>query len=344
MVHDAPANEKDVSTLSLIWAIIRGMRLLIAALLFSMSFAGSVTCAQSYPSKPIRLIVPYPAGGGTDIVARLLAQKLTDAFGQQIVIDNRGGANAIIGTELGAKASPDGYTLLFALPANVAVNPGLYSNLPYDPIRDFAPVAQINTFAMLLVSHPSLPASTVAELLQLARARSGKLNFASSGEGSGPHLSMELFKSMTKTDITHIPYKGGGPAVNDLVAGQVQLMTGTLMSTLPFVRANRLKALGVTSTRRSQAAPDVPAIGETVSGYDFSNWHGILAPRGTPAPIIERLSVEMRKVLRSRDVRERLASQGADAVDGTPDEFTVFIRTEIVKYQQLLTSAGIRRQ
>lgn len=320
------------------------MRPFIVSLLFAMLFASGVTQAQSYPTKPIRLIVPYPPGGGTDIVARLVAQKLTDTFGQQVVIDNRGGANAIIGTELGAKASPDGYTLLFALPANVAVNPGLYSNLPYDPVRDFVPIAQLNTFAMLLVSHPSLPATTVTELVQLARARSGKLNFASSGEGSGPHLSMELFKSMTRTDITHIPYKGGGPAVNDLVAGQVQLMTGTLMSTLPFVRANRLKALGVTSIRRSQAAPDIPAIGETIAGYDFSNWHGILAPRGTPTPIVERLSLEIRNVLRSRDTRERLASQGADSVDSTPDEFTAFIKTEIVKYQQLLNSAGIRRQ
>ncbi len=309
-----------------------------------MPVVGVNTDAQAYPTKPIRLIVPYPPGGGTDIVARLLSQKLNDALGQQIVIDNRGGANAIIGTELGAKASPDGYTLLFALPANVAVNPSLYTNLPYDPVRDFAPVTQLNTFAMLLVAHPSLPVTSVADLVRLARTSPGKLNFASSGEGGGPHLSMELFKSLTKTTITHIPYKGGGPAANDLLAGQVQVMTGTLMSTLPLVKTNRLRALGVTSARRSQAAPEIPAIGETVSGYEFSNWHGILAPRGTPAAIVDKLNVEIRKILQSNDVRERLASQGADPVSGSPDDFMKLIKSEIIKYQQLMHSAGIRRQ
>ena len=322
------------------------MRSLSTALMFLMLFAAMEAHAQPqpYPTRPIRLIVPYPPGGGTDIVSRPIAQKLTEAFGQQVVVDNRGGANAIIGTELAAKASPDGYTLLFALPANIAVNPNLYRDLPYNPIRDFAPIAQINTFAMLLVSHPSLPVNSVADLIQFARSRPGKLNFASSGEGSGPHLSMELFKAMAKIDITHVPYKGGGPAANDLVGGQVQLMTGTLMSTLPLVKANRLKALGVTSSRRSQVAPDIPAIGETVSGYDFSNWHGILAPRGTPLPIIDRLNTEIRKITSSRDVRDRLASMGAEPVSGTPDDFTNLIKSEIVKYQKLLIAAGVRRE
>lgn len=309
-----------------------------------MSVVGVNADAQAYPTKPIRLIVPYPPGGGTDIVARLLSQKLNDALGQQVIIDNRGGANAIIGTELGAKASPDGYTLLFALPANVAVNPSLYANLPYDPVRDFAPVTQLNTFAMLLVAHPSLPITTVADLVRLARTNPGKLNFASSGEGGGPHLSMELFKSLTKINITHIPYKGGGPAANDLLAGQVQVMTGTLMSTLPFVKSNRLKALGVTSAQRSQAAPDIPAIGETVTGYEFSNWHGILAPRGTPSTIVDKLNIEIRKILQSNDVRERLASQGADPVYGSPEDFMKLIKFEIVKYQQLMNNAGIHRK
>ena len=320
------------------------MRPLYNALMFLMLFAAMETHAQPYPTRPIRLIVPYPPGGGTDIVSRPIAQKLTDAFGQQVVVDNRGGANAIIGTELAAKASPDGYTLLFALPANIAVNPNLYRDLPYNPVRDFAPIAQINTFAMLLVSHPSLPVNSVSDLIQLARSRPGKLNFASSGEGSGPHLSMELFKSMAKVDITHVPYKGGGPAANDLVGGQVQLMTGTLMSTLPFVKANRLKALGVTSSRRSQVAPDIPAIGETISGYDFSNWHGILAPRDTPLSIIDHLNTEIRKIISSREMRDRLASLGAEPVSGTPDEFAHMIKSEIVKYQRLLIAAGIRRE
>lgn len=319
------------------------MRLPIALFMFAMPFVGINAFAQAYPTKPIRLIVPYPPGGGTDIVARLLSQKLNDALGQQVIIDNRGGANAIIGTELGAKASPDGYTLLFALPANVAVNPSLYANLPYDPVRDFAPVTQLNTFAMLLVAHPSLPVTSVADLVRLAHTNPGKLNFASSGEGGGPHLSMELFKSLTKTNITHIPYKGGGPAANDLLAGQVQVMTGTLMSTLPFVKSNRLKALGVTSARRSQVAPDIPAIGEMVTGYEFTNWHGILAPRGTPSTIVDKLNVEIRKILQANDVRERLASQGADAVYGSPEDFMKLIKSEIIKYQQLMNNAGIRR-
>ena len=304
----------------------------------------STGSGQAYPTKPVRLIVPYPPGGGTDIVARLLAQKLSGALGQQIVVDHRGGANAIIGTELAARAAADGYTLLFALPANMAVNPGLYAKLPYDPLRDFAPITQLNTFPMLLLAHPALPPATVAELVPFARAQAGKLNFASSGDGSGPHLAMALFTAMAKIELTHVPYKGGAPAVNDLIAGQVQLMTGTLMSTLPFVRANRLKALGVTSARRSQAAPDIPAISETLAGYEFSNWHGVLAPRGTPPAIIERLNTEIRKALQAGDARERLAAQGAEPMVSSPTEFATFIQTEMVKYRQLLASAGLRRQ
>jgi tripartite-type tricarboxylate transporter receptor subunit TctC len=313
-------------------------------MLFLAAMCALQAYAQSYPVKPIRLIVPYPPGGGTDIVARLLGQKLPEQLGQQIIVDNRGGANAIIGTELAAKAAPDGYTMLFALPASIAVNPGLYHDLPYDPVRDFSPVIQLNTFPMLITAHPAVPASSAKDLIQSAKNSPGKLNFASSGNGSAPHLSMELFKSMAKIDITHIPYKGGGPALNDLLGGQVQVMSGTLMQALPFVKAKRLKALAVTSAQRSRMLPDVPAVAETVPGYDFSNWHGILLPKGTPPAIVDRLHAEMAKLLQTPDSREQFARQGAEPTGGTPTEFGAFIKSEIAKYRLVIKAAGVKQE
>jgi tripartite-type tricarboxylate transporter receptor subunit TctC len=314
----------------------------VAAQSIPRTEATSARSPASYPVKPIRFIVPFPPGGGTDLVARLLSQKLSERFGQQVVVDNRGGANAIIGTELAAKAAPDGYTLVLALPASVAVNPSLYPNLPYDPLRDLAPVIQLNSIALLLVAHPSLAASSIKELIALARAKPGQITFGSSGTGGSSHLAMELFKLMAKVDMTHVPYKGGGPALNDLVGGQVQLYSGPAITSLPLVKAGRLKALGVTSAKRMQSLPDVPAIAETIPGYESDSWQGVLMPKGTPSAIVNLLNREIAKIIRSPDVVERLASQGAEPVAGSPAEFGAYIKAETAKYAKLIKAAGIK--
>lgn len=298
--------------------------------------------AQTYPSKPVRFIVPFPPGGGTDIVARLFGRKLVENIGQQIIIDNRGGANAIIGTDLAAKAAPDGYTILLVLPASVAVNPSLYRNLPYDPARDFAPVIQLNSIPQLLAAHPSLPANSVRDLIQLAKSKPGQITFASSGTGGSSHLAMELLKIMAKVDMVHVPYKGGGPAMNDLLGGQVQLYTGTVIGSLPFVKAGKLKALGLTSPRRSAALPGVPTIAETVPGYEANTWQGIVVPKATPAPIIARLNREFARILEQPDVRERFAADATEPIGGTPAEFDAVIKADAAKYAKLLKEAGIK--
>ncbi len=300
--------------------------------------------APGYPARPIRFIIPFPPGGGTDIVGRLLGQKLSERLGQQIVIDNRGGANAIIGTALAAKAPADGYTLLMALPASVAVNAALYRNLPYDAVRDFAPVIQLTSIVQLLAVHPSFPASSVQELIQLARARPGRITFASSGTGGSSHLAMELFKIMAKVDMVHVPYKGGGPAVNELIAGQVDVYPGTMISILPFVKAGRLRALAVTSARRFPGLPDVPAIGEVLPGYESTTWQGVLVPKGTPAAVVNRLNREIVAILRLPDIRERLAGDGALPVGGTAADFEALISADILKYAKLIKEAGIRAE
>mgnify|MGYP001610967581 CR=1 FL=1 len=300
--------------------------------------------AAGYPSKPIRLIVPFPPGGGTDLVARLLSQRLTERFGQQVVVDNRGGANTIIGTELAAKAAPDGYTMVLVLPVSVAVNPSLYRNLPYDPVRDFAPVIHLNSIALLLSAHPSLAANSIGELVQLAKAKPGQLTFASSGTGGSSHMALELFKLMANVDIVHVPYKGGGPALNDAIGGQVNLYCGTLLTSLSIVKAGRLKALGVTSARRLATVPDIPAIAETVPGYESDTWQGILVPKGTPPAIVNRLNHEIARIMRSPEAIDRFANQGAEPVAGSPEEFGAYIKAELAKYARVIKSAGIKAE
>jgi tripartite-type tricarboxylate transporter receptor subunit TctC len=318
-------------------------RLIFLQLLGAMTVLSPASAiAQAYPTKAIRFIVPFPPGGGTDTVARAVAQRLAESLGQQVVIDNRGGANAIIGTDLGAKAVPDGYTLTFTLPAAVAVNPSLYPKLPYDPLRDFAPVTQLNTIALLLIANPGVPAKSVKELIALAKAKPGHVTFASSGNGSASHFAMELFKLMAGVDMVHIPYKGGGPALTDIVGGQVQLMSGPVIAALPMVKAGRVKALAVTSEKRIPGLPDVPAIAETVPGYESGIWHGVLAPAGTPRPIIKRLHFEIVKILGVPEVKERFAREGAEPVGNTPEQFGAFIKSEMVKYAKLIKAAGIR--
>ncbi len=312
--------------------------LLIAAAILSLPLQ-----AQNYPARPIRFVVPFPPGGGTDTVARLIAQPLAERLKQQIVIDNRSGANAIIGTDIAAKSPADGYTMVFCLPASVAVNPTLYRDLPYDVVRDFAPVVQINTIALLLTVANSLPAKNVVELIALAKAKPGQFNYASSGNGSAAHLAMALFSTMAGLNMVHVPYKGGGPAMTDIIAGQMHMMAGPMIAAMPHVKSGRVRALAVTTAKRTRGLPDVPAIGETLKGYDSSIWHGVLVPKGVSPAIVARLNSEIGAVIELPDVRERMATQGAEPVGGTPGQFAALIKTETVKYAKLLKEVGLAR-
>lgn len=297
--------------------------------------------AQDYPARPIRFIVPFPPGGGTDTVARLIAQPLAERLRQQLVIDNRGGANAIIGTDIGAKAPADGYTLVFCLPASVAVNQTLYRDLPYDPARDFAPVIQLNTIAIMLVGANALPVNSVAELVAYAKARPGQLNFASSGNGSAGHLAVELFAQTTGIRLVHVPYKGGGPALTDTISGQMHLMAGPMISALPHVKAGRVRGLAMMAPQRVKGLPGVEAMGETLPGFDASIWHGVLVPRGTPAAIVQRLNRDLNDVLRLPEIADRMARQGAETVGGTPQQFAALIKSDTAKYAKLLQAVGM---
>ena len=317
--------------------------------LLSLLLAAGI-CAQAspagaqpaYPSKPIRLIMPFPAGGASDVVARLLLQRMSESLGQNIFIDNRGGAAGSIGTELAAKAPPDGYTIAFGNISTHAINAAIYK-LPFAPDRDFAPITVAVVLTNILVVHPSMPARSVKELISLARARPGQLDYASAGSGSPAHLAGEMFKSMTKVDLHHVPFKGGAPATVDLVAGHVAIMFNAMPAAMPHVHSGRLRALGVTTAKRSRGAPDVPSIAEAgVPGYDFSAWNGFLAPAGTPREIITRLRDEVVKALQVADVNERLISLGADPVGNTPEEFAATIRADLLRMARLVKESGAK--
>jgi len=297
--------------------------------------------ADSYPVRPVRFIVPFPAGGGTDTVARLIASPLAERLGQPVVVDNRGGANAIIGTDLGAKAPPDGHTLTFCLPASVAVNPTLYRDLPYDPPRDFLPVIQLNTIAIMLVAANTLPVKSVAELIAYAKSRPGQLNFASSGRGSAGHLSVELLSQSAGLRMVHVAYKGGSPALSDTIAGQMHLMAGPMISAIPHIKSGRVKGLAVMAPVRAKVLPDVEAMGETIPGFNASIWHGVLVPRGTPAAVVERLNRDLNSVLSLRTIADRMAQGGSEVVGGSPAAFAEVIRADAGKYSRLLTTAGM---
>ena len=299
--------------------------------------------SPQYPNRPIRLIVPFPPGGGTDIVARTVSAKLTEAWGQQIIIDNRGGAGGVIGADTVAKSTPDGYTLLFGTPGALIINPLLNSKLPYDSVRDFAPVSLLALNPQLLAVHSSLPVGTVKELIALAKARPGKMNYASVGEGTPNHLAMELFKSMTGTDIAHIPYKGAAPAVTDLLGGQVQVMFNPMPPLMPHVKSGKLKALAVGSTRRSSALPDIPTVAEAgVPGYEYVTWYSIVAPAKTPQAVILKINAGLAAVMSNPDVAQRLASQGAEPRTSTPAELAKFIQEDFKRLGSVIRSAGIR--
>jgi tripartite-type tricarboxylate transporter receptor subunit TctC len=287
--------------------------------------------AQTYPVKPVRMVVPYAPGGGVDIMARILAPKLSATLGQQFVIDNRGGAGAVIGTDLVGKAAPDGYTLLFTNPAHVS-NPALNAKLPFDAVRDFTAVGLAGLSSSVLVVHPQTPAKTVKELVALALAKPGQLNYASAGVGSAIFLAMELFKSTAKIEVVHIPYKGAGPAMTDVIGGQVPLMFIAISPSLPHIKAGRLRALGTSSAKGLPVLPEVRPIADTFAGFDHTDWYGVLAPAGTPAAIVSRLNREINNAFTAPDVRERVLGLGAEPQGGSVQEFDARIKTEIRKW------------
>jgi tripartite-type tricarboxylate transporter receptor subunit TctC len=306
------------------------------------AFASAWTAAQTYPARPVRFIVPSAVGGGTDIIARAIALKLGESLGQQFLVDNRPGAGQMIGIELAAKSPADGYTILMAA-STLAINPIMYKKVPYDPIRDFAPITQAATLPNVLVVHPSLPVKSLAELIAYAKAHPGQLNFASAGIGTSPQMSIELLKSMAGIDMVHIPYKGTAPGVVDVLAGQVLVMAPNLLTALPHIKSGRLRALAVTSARRSAALPEVPTVAEAgLPGYDSTQWYGVLAPAGTPREIVARLHGEIARALRDAEVGKRLAADGAEPVGSSPEEFAAFIKSESEKWSRVAKAAGIQ--
>jgi tripartite-type tricarboxylate transporter receptor subunit TctC len=303
----------------------------------------SAAHAQVYPSKPIRMIVAYPPGGGTDIVARMVAQKLGETLGQGVLVENRGGASGNIGTEVAARAAPDGYTVLMGNVAPNAINASLFKNLPFDPVADFAPVSLVASTPNILVVHPSTPARTVKEVIALAKSKPGALNFASAGVGSSSHLAGELFRILAGAEIVHVPYKGAGPAMVDVLSGQVQLYFATMPAAMPHVKSGKLVPIAVTSARRSPALPDAPTIAESgVPGYEASTWYGLLAPAHTPAAAVARLHDGIVKVLADATLRDRLGEQGFEPVGNSPEEFGAYIKSEIAKWGKVIRDADIR--
>ncbi|MCC7417706.1 MAG: tripartite tricarboxylate transporter substrate binding protein [Acidobacteria bacterium] len=299
--------------------------------------------AQTYPVKPVRIVVGVPPGGTTDVVARLVGQKLAGQLGQQVVIDNRGGAGGNIGAELVAKSAADGYTLFLATIGTMTINPHLYRQMPFDTLRDFAAVSQLTSMPQVLALHPSIPARTLRDLIALARAQPGNLNFASGGSGTAIHLAGELFKSMTGTQMVHVPYKGSAPAMTDLLSGQVSLMFDQIVTAMPHVQSGRLRALGVTTAKRSAIAPDLPTLAESgLPGYEITTWHGLLAPAGTPREIVAKLSGEAARALQAADVREKFAGQGVDPVSSTPEQFHAFMQSELEKWGKVVKASGAR--
>lgn len=305
--------------------------------------AASLPAAAAYPEKTLRLVVPFPPGGGNDILARTLGQRLSEVVSQQVLVDNRGGAGGALGATIAAQANPDGYTIFLGSVGNLAQTPALKQKLPYHPLRDFAPVALVATSSFILAVHPSVAAKNVQELIALAKASPGKLSYASAGTGSSLHMAGELFKYATATDLLHVPYKGTGPAMADLISGRVQLIFSTMPPALPQIKTGKLRALGVTTAKRAAAAPDVPTIAESgVKGFSVSNWQGVLLPVKTPAAIVNKLNHDTLAALKVSGMTEALAQQGLEPAGGTPAEFAALIKAEIAKYTRVVKAAKIR--
>ena len=304
--------------------------------------ATAQTEVAGYPSRPIRIIVPQSPGGSTDLTARLVAQRLTEVFKQTAVVDNRPGAGSTSGTEIVVRAAPDGHTLL-VVASSLTINPALYTRLSYDAIRDFAPITQLSRFPNLLAAHPSVPVKTLQDVIALAKAKPGQLNYASAGTGTGTHMSAELLKQMTGIDIVQIPFKGGAPAVIATMGGQTQLIIGTSVGTLPHVRSGKLRGIAVTSAQRSPSAPEIPTFAESgVPGYDHEPWNGLLAPAGTPRPIIARLNAEVVRMLATPEVRKIFANEGGEAAGNSPEAFAAIVKSETLKWAKVVKAAGIK--
>ena len=315
-------------------------RLLVLAL--AAGFA-SLTSAQPYPTKPIKLVAPSTPGDAPDVIARLVADKLSTALGQQVVVENRPGAGGVVGSDYVAKAVPDGYTLIMGNAGSHGINAAVYSKLPYDIQRDFAPVSQVAVAPNVMVINPSVPASTVAEFIAYAKANPGKLSYASGGNGSSAHMSMELFKSMSGIDIQHVPYKGSSPALTDVVSGQVVAFIGNMPPTVPLIKAGKLRAIAVTTKSRSALMPELPTITEAgLPGFETVAWFGVLAPAGTPPEVVNRLSAEIAKIAKSPEIREKLVAMGAEPVGSTPEEFKAVIDRDIAKWKPLAQKVGIK--
>jgi tripartite-type tricarboxylate transporter receptor subunit TctC len=319
-----------------------GLAIVLGALWFSQPLP--LSAAQGFPSRPIRFIVPFPPGGGNDIVGRIVAQKLSESLGVVVVVDNRGGAGGTIGTDVTAKASPDGHTLLINN-VSLAVNATLIEKLPYDTLKDLAPVSLLGRQPNVLVVHPGVAATSVTELLALARAKPGQITYGSGGIGTASHLATELLKLMTKTDMVHVPYKGLGPALTDLMGGRLQLIISTLASALPQVKSGKLKPLAVTTAQRSSFFPELPTMGESgVTGYEFSTWYGLLVPARTPAAVIGRLNDETVKALNSPALKQLFAAQGLEPVSSSPSEFGAYLKSETAKWAKVIRAANIKSE
>jgi len=313
-----------------------------APVLALLAAVAAPALAQSpYPAKAVRIVVGYPPGGPTDVIARVVAQKLNEAWGQQVIVDNRPGASGIIGAEQVVRAAPDGYTLLM-VPVTFAVIPSMQPKMPYDTEKDLAPVAQVAAAPFILVVHPTVPVKTVKDLVALAKSRPGQLNYASASPGGMPHLAGELFNGMAGVKMVHIPYKGAAPATVDLVAGQVSLMFNNMLSAMPHVKSGRLRAVAVTSLKRSAALPELPAIAETLPGYEASGWYGAFAPAATPRDLVAKVNGDMNRAMRLPDVAQRLSGDGVEAVAITPEQFGAYLRREMAKWGKLARAAGAK--
>ena len=321
-----------------------GMTMKVAVGALVAMLAATSAFAQTYPSKPIRIVVPYPPGGFNDTLGRTLAAKFTESWGQPAVVENKPGGNTLIGSDFVAKSAPDGYTLLVvAFPFSVV--PSLFKTMPYDTVKDFAPVILAATSPNLLVVNPQLPVKSVGELVALAKAKPGTLSYASTGNGSSNHISMELFKTLAGVDIVHIPYKGSAPAVTDLLGGQVMLMFDNVPNVLPQVKAGRLRALGTSGAQRSALAPDVPTVAEAgVPGYELTVWFGLVAPAGTPREVVQKLNAEVAKILAMPDVRERFMAQGVEPLGSTPEQFGEHIKAQMTKWSKVVRDAGVKAE
>ena len=297
--------------------------------------------SQAYPVKPIRLIVPLAPGGPSDILARTVAAKLTEGIGQSVIVENRAGAGGSVGADYVAKSAPDGYTIIL-VSSSLAINASLNPKLPYDTLRDLAPITMLASAPYILTVHPTLPVKSTKELIALARSRPGELNYASGGSGTGPHMAMELLQQLTGTKLTHIPYKGAGPALIDTMAGQTQVLMVNIIAGLPQVKGGRIRAIGVSSAKRASVAPEIPPIAETIPGFDEGGQHGILAPGNTPRELIARLNTEIVKALNSPEIKSRLANEGAEVVGNTPEQFGAILKSDIAKWAKVIRASGIK--